>query len=339
MCEISIVVPVYNKKTYIRDTINSILNQTFNDYELILIDDGSSDGTEFICDELSFLDKRITVYHTDNKGVGAARNLGIKKSKGTYICFIDADDYVDNTFLEKLYSAIISNNAGVSVCGYYEIKEGNCKNYLFKEKHSSDCFYDVLTNDVLCVIWNKLFVRENIKHLFDENILTSEDSIFCARYYFDNIPKIAYVEEILYGYTVYNDGLSSNYQESSMKGTNKFLAINRRISELINDDNLKKKAIFHIYKVYFYGIYTFIFENISKAEISEENLSIISTIISDKKYKRVLKYITRYSIAHKKESRISKSEFCYLVFSLFKMEKMIFIFPKVKRWIKARTSH
>ena len=99
---VSVVVPVYNIKEYIDKCIDSIVNQTYSEIEIIIVDDGSSDGTEQIVDEYEKKYKNIAVYHTENKGVSAARNLGISKASGKWIIFVDGDDYLENGYVETL---------------------------------------------------------------------------------------------------------------------------------------------------------------------------------------------------------------------------------------------
>lgn len=112
---ISIIMPVYNTERYIKKSIESILNQTFTDFELILIDDGSTDNSSSICEEYSKCNDRISVIHKENEGQGVARNIGIKYAKGEYLSFIDSDDYVDEDFLESLLSAIKQENADIAL--------------------------------------------------------------------------------------------------------------------------------------------------------------------------------------------------------------------------------
>lgn len=106
MAEISVIVPVYNVEPYLENCIESILNQTFGDFELILIDDGSDDRSKLICDTYAGKDERIFVFYQEHRGVAAGRNKGIKKSRCEYIAFVDADDYVDGKYLETLYRTI-----------------------------------------------------------------------------------------------------------------------------------------------------------------------------------------------------------------------------------------
>lgn len=120
---ISVIVPVYNTEKYLKDCINSILTQTFNDLELILIDDGSTDNSGVICDEYAKLDARVRVFHQENRGVSTARNVGIDNALGEYITFVDADDYIVNNALEILYNDIVNNKADISYAGGVKVYE------------------------------------------------------------------------------------------------------------------------------------------------------------------------------------------------------------------------
>lgn len=115
---ISIIVPVYNVEPYLEQCIDSILNQSFRDFELILVDDGSPDRCGEICDRYAAADDRIRVIHQKNGGVSAARNAGMEVSKGKYIVFVDSDDMVHPLYLEHLYKAIQKHNADISMCWF-----------------------------------------------------------------------------------------------------------------------------------------------------------------------------------------------------------------------------
>ena len=111
---ISIIVPVYNVEKFIDCCINSIISQTYENFELILVDDGSPDNCPVICDTWGKKDTRIKVFHKSNGGLSDARNFGIKYAKGDYITFIDSDDFVSSFYLETLYNLIVNNNADIS---------------------------------------------------------------------------------------------------------------------------------------------------------------------------------------------------------------------------------
>lgn len=118
--EISIIVPVYKVKyEYLKECIESLLNQTFNRIEIILINDGSPDDCGKICDEYAKIDKRIKVIQQKNQGVSVARNVGMDIVKGKWICFVDSDDWVEKDMVEKLYSKAIENNSDIIMCAAY----------------------------------------------------------------------------------------------------------------------------------------------------------------------------------------------------------------------------
>lgn len=116
---ISLIMPVYNVERYLREAVDSVIAQTYTDWEILLIDDGSPDGCPGICDEYSRKDSRIKVIHKKNEGQGAARNDGIKMARGAYVGFIDSDDWIEPDMYEKLMKAITENDADMAMCGYY----------------------------------------------------------------------------------------------------------------------------------------------------------------------------------------------------------------------------
>lgn len=121
MCKISVIIPVYNAEKYIEPCVQSILKQSFQEFELLLIDDGATDKSGEICDTLAETDSRITVFHNDNGGAAAARNYGVQKAKGEYIAFVDSDDTVNENYLEYLYQMALENGADISVCGFRKV--------------------------------------------------------------------------------------------------------------------------------------------------------------------------------------------------------------------------
>jgi glycosyltransferase involved in cell wall biosynthesis len=132
---ISIIVPIYNTEKYLHRCIDSILAQTFTDFELILVDDGSTDGCPRICDEYASKDSRIKVIHKANEGVAAARKTGFEATRGEYIGWVDSDDWIEMEMYEVLYSNACKHNADLVICGFFrEIKNGKSKSYSFGEK-------------------------------------------------------------------------------------------------------------------------------------------------------------------------------------------------------------
>lgn len=116
--QISVIIPVYKVEQFLGDCIKSLLSQTFSDYEIILVEDGSPDNSGKLCDEFAAGDSRIKVVHKENGGVSSARNKGIEIAEGEWICFVDSDDWVEPEYLELLYQTAVENKADVSVCGF-----------------------------------------------------------------------------------------------------------------------------------------------------------------------------------------------------------------------------
>jgi len=184
---ISVVVPVYNIKDYLPRCINSILAQSYELFELLLIDDGSNDGSSDLCDCYSKIDKRIRVIHQDNAGLSAARNRGIEESKGAYIFFVDGDDFIHPQTFELLYGEEKKNNSNIVVCGlkkvYNDVKEFQpITNYDSIKISKDDIFVKFFENDShfdLNIACNKLYKKnlfENIRYpvglLHEDNATT-----------------------------------------------------------------------------------------------------------------------------------------------------------------------
>ena len=189
---ISVIVPVYNAEKYLRRCIDSVLAQTFVDWEMLLIDDGSTDASGSICDEYAAKDERIRVFHKENGGVSSARNLGLDNAQGEWITFVDSDDYTYPCWLEN-YD--IEHNAEFHlICqgfetdrdftDYYGVDNNTRHGFYFKGdiKESLELLFD---NNILGYPWCKAFKREIIKNnnlKFDISIKFKEDELFLFQY-------------------------------------------------------------------------------------------------------------------------------------------------------------
>lgn len=162
---ISIIVPIYNVEKYLPKCIESILNQTFKEFELILVDDGSPDNSGSICDEYSKKDERIKVIHKENGGVSSARNVGLDSTLGEYIGFVDPDDYIDKYMYQKMIEMCIIQNADVSICKFAREINGqrnkDKEEFYIRELDNvnglRECFKGILYRHSLC---NKLFKKK-----------------------------------------------------------------------------------------------------------------------------------------------------------------------------------
>ncbi len=138
MNKVSIIVPVYNVSNYVSKCVESIIAQTYSNIEILLVDDGSTDNSPKICDELGEKDSRIKVYHKQNGGLSDARNFGIAKSSGDYLFFVDSDDFIESETIEVMLNAIIDNKADISICNRFIIFDSGKKYIKFKQE--KDCY-------------------------------------------------------------------------------------------------------------------------------------------------------------------------------------------------------
>jgi len=205
---ISVIVPVYNVDKYLEGCINSILSQTYSHFELLLINDGSFDYSYKICKTYEQKDKRIKVFVQENKGLSAARNLGIVHAQGVYITFVDSDDYVDAKYLENLYYSMIQNNLDLVVSCYYSYEEKtNLLYYYHVEKDSfslvknTEALNYVFIDHNFRSIWAKMFRKELFNH-----IRFPVDKFYEDFFIFSNIivqaKRIGYLKQNLYCYRI-----------------------------------------------------------------------------------------------------------------------------------------
>ena len=211
---ITIIVPVYNTEKYLNRCIDSILSQTYRDFELLLIDDGSNDSCPKICDEYAAKDSRIRVFHKKNGGVSSARNLGLEHAKGDWITFCDSDDYVTEKLLED-YVAKLHYNADLYVQGYIDLNGANLHKYFKEEFIKLDDGLieteEIRKRALYSYLFNKMFRREiiqihNIR--FDTSITMVEDTIFVFKY-MNFISSVCHIATANYYYEI-NENSASN---------------------------------------------------------------------------------------------------------------------------------
>ncbi|MCT0015469.1 glycosyltransferase family 2 protein, partial [Lactococcus lactis subsp. lactis] len=148
MPKISVIVPVYNVEKLLRRCLDSIINQSFEDFELLLIDDGSKDNSGQICDHYKKQDERVRVWHIPNGGQSAARNLGIDNVQGDFIAFIDSDDFVELDYLEQLYQPMLEDEVDVVSCRYIAYSEDRDEEVKKKIRDNHPEFYHFRSNHI-----------------------------------------------------------------------------------------------------------------------------------------------------------------------------------------------
>lgn len=209
---ISVIVPVYKVEKYIRECIDSILAQTFHEIEIILVDDGSPDKSGRICDEFAQMDERVQVIHQNNRGLSCARNAGIEKAKGKYLCFVDSDDSVAPNYCEKLYHILDGTVYDFAVCAVLRYEDGtaiavNSERETIVVYENSEFLGAQLNRQQEFGVWNKLYRRE----LFDKLRFMAgkihEDVIFSADLAMNCKNGVIATSNQLYYYRQRNSGI------------------------------------------------------------------------------------------------------------------------------------
>ena len=227
---ISIIVPIYNTDCYLRQCLDSIINQSYKNFEVLLVNDGSVDDSAMICKEFAEKDSRIRYFEKENGGVSSARNLGLKNVKGNYITFVDSDDWIEENYLEVLYNALKENEVDVAISTHKDFNMDDNLYYLpfYSEeqlhtldigKVSRDEFLELfpelssLNHDFNCAV-SKLFKADVVKNLlFDESINYGEDLDFFFNLYL-KVSSVYYVNQPTYIYRQHQTSASNNCLES-----------------------------------------------------------------------------------------------------------------------------
>ena len=213
---ISVIVPVYNVEAYLERCVNSILRQTYQTLEIILVDDGSTDASAKMCDAFAKQDTRIKVVHKQNGGLSDARNAGLHAASGAYIGYVDSDDWIENDMYEKLYRACVTHDAQLCVCRYFQ-------EYTNRTEGGGSAQTVPLSRDELLRIyigghdqyviynsvWSKLFRRELVKGVEFPKGRNSEDIVYTTKA-FCKLERAVYLDECLYHYVLDREGSIMN---------------------------------------------------------------------------------------------------------------------------------
>lgn len=290
---ISIIIPIYNVEKYLCECLDSVINQTYKNLEIILVDDGSYDGSAQICDEYSKKDNRIKVIHKENGGISSARNVGLNVAKGKYISFVDSDDWVENKFIEDLYS--YANKDTIVCCAYNRIENGKivihglgkliiCDKLKFVNLLKDSELKGFIGKDIDHLgssLWNKLFpawIFQNVRCPDGKN---SED-IFIILKLFNKINKVIICPSLNYNNRARENSIVATINKSNLKDyLDAYLEQEKDLLNWDNSDLLKKIKLIIVYTAIMnYSLYGYGFYRLNKNEI--ENLKNI--IYNRKKY-------------------------------------------------------
>ncbi len=230
---ISVIVPIYNVKDYLIPCIESIINQIFTDLEIILVDDGSTDGCSEICDKYQEIDSRILVIHKENEGLVSARKAGLKAAHGSYIAYVDGDDWIEPIMYEHMYQELCRQDADIVMCGRYEdtgkisrevfhgIPEGRYGkeeliNYVYPQMIVGDDFFEWM---IFPGLWDKLFRRkcvEMFQYMVDNRITMGEDAA-CTYPCLLNADSIYIIHQCLYHYRQTTSSMVKKVQSNEIE--------------------------------------------------------------------------------------------------------------------------
>jgi len=301
MPKVSIIVPVYNSEKFLHRCINSILSQTYTDFECILLNDCSTDNSGMICDEYASKDNRIKViYNLKNKGASLSRKTGFEFSTGEYILFIDSDDWIKPDMVLLLYQKVIKDNCDIAICNvYYIYKNGNIK--LLKQDYSSNNKINILKKIFYeyfhVFLFNKLIKRELLQLIEFPPFNCSEDSVITIQLLF-YAEKIDFINDYLYYYCYNEFSLTQNKE---------------RINKTLIEENKNWQIIIDFLK-----------DKYSDLSIFEPELSIRINDIKDK-------YLKNKDLKNNMElfDLYPESKYYIRIFYFWKLKRMIKSFIKL----------
>ena len=251
---ISVIVPVYNVEEYLNGCIDSIVNQTYKNLEIILVDDGSTDSCPKICDQWSKKDKRIRVIHKKNGGVSSARNLGLEVAKGSYISFVDSDDYLEKNMYSTIIDKMCEENCDIIAFNYYIVDKKN-KTVAISKKIEEDFSKELLDdNGIRGFVWNKVYTKKILDNLkFELDVYVWEDLLFNFEI-FNKVNNLIfkYINQPLYYYFQRNNSCLNSPNEkmvTSQIALGRIIEILDRIKN-INSNNCKLNYIKSYYDLY-----------------------------------------------------------------------------------------
>jgi glycosyltransferase involved in cell wall biosynthesis len=353
---VSIIIPVYNAQAFLKKTIVSILNQSYQNIELILIDDGSTDESGIICDEFLKKDARITVIHQKNAGVSASRNAGIIAAKGEFIQFVDADDYIEETMTQILVDGM-NEDVDLVICSY---KTEYLKNdLLFHQDHICPyegvydkkelllSFGELFNKRFINPIWNKLYRTDLLKKnqiFFDKNFSMGEDLLFNLRYL--EMSELFFLSKaLLYNYINSNAG-------SLTASVHKDLFINQQLLfAQVRNFLIKYDAYNEINEKFVENSFTDSvirsFENLfhSKTELSKKaKKTEIEMIISDATVRNSMPYFSqadaqKFLLAKMIGSRNSRGIYCFFKVKTFFRKHLKPVFRLLKKVLEKGVSN
>lgn len=295
---LSIIIPIYNSENYLSLMLDSIKNQSYKDIEVILINDGSKDGSEEICKKFVKENANAKYIYKENGGVSSARNLGLKYVTGKYVCFLDSDDYIEKNYCECLVNTMEENACDFAMAGIYEHYQENVNEYSLDKaycatKNNPDFFVKIFNPYWFPVLWNKIYrtsIIKNNKIKFPQNISYDEDTVFNLQYY-THTRKICVVPNKLYHYFIRNNNsLTSKGVDLVFENSLKTIPYRLSLPKKIFGEN--DKAIYVAGKKILKAVLQQLKANFKKGCSDKEIIKQFEEMLKNKYVKKATKYIS-----------------------------------------------
>lgn len=255
MQKISIIIPVYNVEQYLHRCVHSILNQTYTNLEIILINDGATDNSGEICDDYASKDDRILVIHQKNKGLSGARNSGLKRATGEFVGFVDSDDWIEYDMFERMMNLIQNENVDVVECGILkslDVEDNINRQGKLNIEDRLSALKRIITNQQFSV-WRRLYKKKIIEDITFVEGKNSEDVYFTLGV-FKNINKIAYTSAPLYNYFVGGVSITrGGYRLKTLDTVDAALYLEDMVRNQEKDKELKQIALDFLLEIVLYN--------------------------------------------------------------------------------------
>ena len=355
MPKISLIVPVYKTEKYLRQCIDSLINQTFQDIEIILVDDGSPDNSPAICDEYAAKDQRIKVIHKKNAGVSEARNSGIDAAQGDFMMFVDSDDWMELDGCEILYHEYLRTGADTVIgdvfsasdtrktrihvydesyisedISFFREYQRACLGYGYNPRPYPDQKYNVTG---IGSPWNKLFSNEIISDnrlRFDPYVKGIYDDNLFVLHYFNHVKKIAYIAEPVYDYRSVQDSITKSYKANTLDISARiFERIRNFIRDQENPDFFIKASYIYVIRRLSQELNVYYFSDNNPKSLKDAKKEL-SAILKTPDYQDAIQGVdpNKLMLAHKITwlcAKINSPDLMYLQFAVRKNIKKFFL--------------
>jgi len=327
--KVSVIIPVYNVKQYLKEALDSVIHQTYKNIEIIIVDDGSNDGSEKICDEYAGNDSRIRVIHEENGGLSVARNTGLDNMSGEYVAFLDSDDIYYPDMIQKMLESLLSHKTDCAVCRYTVFNTKQKINLNSKKKTNekiytrAEALKAIINGEIHAFAWNKLYKKnlfDSVRYPAGQNY----EDISVVFKIFDKTNKVSVLDEKLVYYRKHRQSITSTYTLKNFQdlhtAQNIFISfVKEHIPEIYTEKELKK--IYHNWmKMFIYKYAKTLHKNIPEKKDIE---SFLKNIIQE------------YNLNNEIKNLGIETRICYnllfnapAIFSLFAL-----FYPAIRKFI------